>query len=137
MIEIFGPKYLRSPTPTDIARLLTIGEVRGFPGMLGSFDYMHWEWKNCPKAWQGQYVGHQKKPTIILEVVVSYDLWICYAFFGMRRSFNDLNVLDRSPLFSDLTQGKAPPVYYTINGHTCNMGYYLTDGIYPQWATLE
>ncbi|XP_028111581.1 uncharacterized protein LOC114309903 [Camellia sinensis] len=31
-IEIFGPEYLRSPTPTDIVRLLAIGEVRGFPG---------------------------------------------------------------------------------------------------------
>ncbi|CAL5337435.1 unnamed protein product [Camellia sinensis] len=50
VIEIFGVEYLRSPTPTDIARLLAIGEVRGFPGMLGSLDCMHWEWKNYPKA---------------------------------------------------------------------------------------
>ncbi|CAL5330637.1 unnamed protein product [Camellia sinensis] len=136
VIEIFGEEYLRSPTPTDIARLLVIGEVRGFPGMLGSLDCMHWEWKNCPKAWQDQYVGHQKKPTIILEVIASYDLWIWHAFFGMPGSHNDLNVLDRSPLFSDLAQGKAPPVHYTINGHNYDMGYYLADGIYPQWATL-
>ncbi|XP_028068692.1 uncharacterized protein LOC114271264 [Camellia sinensis] len=57
VIEIFGEEYLRSPTPTDIARLLAIGEVRGFPGMLGSLDCMHWEWKNCPKAWQGYYLA--------------------------------------------------------------------------------
>ncbi|CAL5344958.1 unnamed protein product [Camellia sinensis] len=136
VIEIFGVEYLRSPTPTDIARLLAIGEVRGFPGMLGSLDCMHWEWKNCPKAWQGQYVGHQKKPTIILEAVASYDLWIWHAFFGMPGSHNDLNVLDRPPLFSDLAQGKAPSVHYTVNGHSYDMGYYLADGIYPQWATL-
>ncbi|XP_015697119.2 uncharacterized protein LOC107305093 [Oryza brachyantha] len=36
MNEVFGEEYLRSPNETDIARLLTVGEARGFPGMLGS-----------------------------------------------------------------------------------------------------
>jgi hypothetical protein len=31
----------------------------------------------------GQYKGHVEKPTIILEVVASNDLWIWHAFFGM------------------------------------------------------
>ncbi|XP_028091347.1 uncharacterized protein LOC114291684 [Camellia sinensis] len=31
IIEIFGPKYLRSPTTTDIARLLAIGETISSP----------------------------------------------------------------------------------------------------------
>ncbi|XP_028064791.1 uncharacterized protein LOC114267908 [Camellia sinensis] len=64
IIEIFEPEYLRSLTTTDIARLLVIEKVRRFSDMLGSLDYMHWEWKNCSTAWQGQYVGHQKKPVI-------------------------------------------------------------------------
>ncbi|XP_068328790.1 uncharacterized protein [Pyrus communis] len=47
--------YLRKPTPRDLRRLLRKGEMRGFPGMIGSIDYMHWTWKNCPSAWQGVY----------------------------------------------------------------------------------
>ncbi|XP_048605783.1 uncharacterized protein LOC125583199 [Brassica napus] len=52
IIHLFGDEYLRSPTPEDLQRLLDVGEVRGFPGMIGSIDCMHWEWKNCPTAWK-------------------------------------------------------------------------------------
>ncbi len=48
--EVFGEEYMRTPNENDIARLLAVGERRGFPGMLGSLDCMHWEWKSCPTA---------------------------------------------------------------------------------------
>uniref|UniRef100_A0A0D3B8S3 Myb-like domain-containing protein n=1 Tax=Brassica oleracea var. oleracea TaxID=109376 RepID=A0A0D3B8S3_BRAOL len=55
IIYLFGDEYLRRPTPADLQRLLDIGEHRGFPGMIGSIDCMHWEWKNYPTAWKEQY----------------------------------------------------------------------------------
>ncbi|XP_033137028.1 uncharacterized protein LOC103841276 isoform X2 [Brassica rapa] len=82
IIDLFGAEYLRKPTPEDLQRLLDIGEIRGFPGMIGSIDCMHWEWKNCPTAWKGQYTRGSGKPTIVLEAVASHDLWIWHAFFG-------------------------------------------------------
>ncbi|XP_013720746.1 uncharacterized protein LOC106424527 [Brassica napus] len=52
VIQWFGVEYLRRPTPDDLQRLLDIGEIRGFPGMIGSID--------C-RAPRVQYVvnGHQ------------------------------------------------------------------------------
>uniref|UniRef100_A0A0D3CJK4 DDE Tnp4 domain-containing protein n=1 Tax=Brassica oleracea var. oleracea TaxID=109376 RepID=A0A0D3CJK4_BRAOL len=82
IIYLFGDEYLRRPTPADIQRLLDVGEYRGFPGMIGSIDCMHWEWKNCPTAWKEQYSRGSSKPTIVLEAIASYDLWIWHAFFG-------------------------------------------------------
>uniref|UniRef100_A0A0D3DH39 Uncharacterized protein n=1 Tax=Brassica oleracea var. oleracea TaxID=109376 RepID=A0A0D3DH39_BRAOL len=72
--KLFGDEYLRRPTAEDLQRLLDMGEKRGFPGMVGSIDCMHWEWKNCPTAWKGQYARGHGKPTIVLEAVASQDL---------------------------------------------------------------
>ena len=54
----------------------------------------------------------------------------------MPGSNNDINVLNRSHLFCELAQGRAHPTNFVVNGHQYSMGYYLADGIYPQWATL-
>jgi hypothetical protein len=136
MVEVFGPEYLRAPNAQDTARLLVINTARGFPGMLGSIDCMHWRWKNCPAAWHGQFKGHKKSSTIILEAVADQETWIWHAFFGMPGSCNDINVLQRSPLFAKLAMGETPPVEFVANGRTYNKGYYLADGIYPKWATF-
>ena len=136
IVDIYSTEYLRSPNSNDIARLLRVGESRGFPGMLGSIDCMQWKWKNCPSGSKGQYTGHSREPTIILEAVASYDLWIWHAFFGLPGSHNDINVLDHSFIFTKLAQGRAPSVNYSINGHDYTMGYCLADGIYPPWSTF-
>ena len=132
----FSTKYLRKPTKADVRRLYEENEERGFPGMLGSIDCMHWKWKNCPTAWHGQYTGHKGAPTLILEVVASYDTWIWNDFFGMPGSCNDINVLHRSTVFHDLLNGKASAMPYTINNNSYKHGYYLADGIYPPYATI-
>jgi hypothetical protein len=136
VVNIFSKEYLRSPNSNDIARLLAVNEKRGFPGILGSIDCMHWKWKNCPTAWKGQYTSHSREPTLILEAIASYDRWIWHAFFGLLGSHNDINVLEHSSVFTELAQGRAPLVNYSINGHDYTMRYYLVDGIYPQWSTF-
>ena len=136
VIAMFGDHYLRSPNNINIARLLQTGEQQGFPGMLGSIDCMHWKWKNCPTAWQGMYTSHCHEPIIILEAVASQDLWIWHAFFGLLGLLNDINVLDRPPVFTLLSNGHAPSVNYIINGHEYRMRYYVADSIYPNWSTF-
>uniref|UniRef100_A0A0D3CC35 DDE Tnp4 domain-containing protein n=1 Tax=Brassica oleracea var. oleracea TaxID=109376 RepID=A0A0D3CC35_BRAOL len=109
IINLFGEEYLRRPTPDDLKRLLDIGEHRGFPEMIGSIDCMHWEWKNCPTAWKCQY---------------------------SRGTLNDINVLDRSPVFDDILKGHAPQVTFSVNRSEYHLAYNLIDGIYPKWTTF-
>ncbi|XP_066320806.1 uncharacterized protein [Miscanthus floridulus] len=137
VIAVYGEEYLRRPTVQDVERLLEIGERRGFPGMIGSIDCMHWHWEKCPYAWKGQYTrGDQGVPTIILEAVASHDRWIWHAFFGVAGSNNDINVLNQSTLFVDQLRGEAPQVQYFVNGRQYSKPYYLADGIYPEWAVF-
>ncbi|CAL5409744.1 unnamed protein product [Camellia sinensis] len=136
IVATYEAVYLRSPNEADVTRLLQDGEQRGFPGMLGSLDCMHWRWDKCPTAQASAYTRHYHKPTVVLEAVASYDLWIWHTFFGMPGSLNDITVLDRSPLFAELTRGRALAANYTINNHAYTMGYYFADGIYPRWATI-
>ena len=96
IVHVFGQEYLRSPNTEDAARLLEMNKARGFPDMLGSIDCMHWSWKNCPKAWHGQFHGQKKGSTIILETMADQETWIWQCFFWNVGSFNDINVLNRS-----------------------------------------
>ena len=54
----------------------------------------------------------------------------------MPGSSNDINVLEASHLFSNLAKGIALPAHYVIQGKEYNMGYYLSNSIYPKWSTL-
>ncbi|XP_052625013.1 uncharacterized protein LOC111888271 [Lactuca sativa] len=136
--EVFHEEYLRKPTQRDIERLYPAHEERhGFPGMLGSLVCTHVAWEKCLTAWSGQFTrGDIGEPTIILEAVASQDLWIYHAFFGVAGSNNGLNVLGQSPLFNDIWTGKAPDMTFTVNGHAYKYGYYLGDGIYPDYSAL-
>ncbi|XP_061999308.1 uncharacterized protein LOC133716641 [Rosa rugosa] len=103
--------------------------------MIGSLDCIHWQWKNCPVEWQDSFSGKSKKPTIVLEAVAGPDTWIWHAFFGIPRAQNDLTVLGCSPLLDAVITGQSPHLNYYVNVTPYEFGYYLTDGIYPKWAT--
>jgi hypothetical protein len=135
IVLIYEDHYLREPNKEDVERLQKANAKRGFPGMLGSIDCMHWGWKNCPTAWAGQYKGKEGAPTVVLEAIASYDLHIWHAFFGTPGVCNDINILDRSPLFDQLIQGQAPPTNFTINGHDYGLGYFESRG--PNYLISE
>ena len=57
-------------------------------------------------------------------------------FLWYPGSQNDINVLNKSPLFIQAIKGESPTVHYTVNGNQYDMGYYLADKIYPEWAVF-
>ena len=55
VVELYGEKYLRSPTAEDIKYYCEKNGERGFPGMFGSIDCVHFQWDMCPSAFHGQH----------------------------------------------------------------------------------
>ncbi|XP_023732573.2 uncharacterized protein LOC111880387 [Lactuca sativa] len=105
--------------------------ARGVVETFGD-QYLH---KPSLHDMQQLYAAHEERHGFP-EAVASQDLWIWHAFFGVAGSNNDVNVLDQSPIFDDLLSGKAPDAAFTVNGNEYKFGYYLTDGIYPQYSTF-
>ncbi|WVZ80093.1 hypothetical protein U9M48_027598 [Paspalum notatum var. saurae] len=104
VIDLYEKEYLRPRRARELEVILNQNEARGFLGMIGSIDCMHWQWENCPSSWAG--------------------------------SHNDINVLQRSPVFDEFASGRTLEVEYWVNGNSYTMGYYLADKIYPNWATF-
>ncbi|XP_047942920.1 uncharacterized protein LOC125189720 [Salvia hispanica] len=87
VIDAFSATYLRKPNAEDCQFLMRMHDrVHDFTGMLGSIVCMHWEWKNCPTAWRGQFTSGYKGtyPTMILEAIVDHRLWIWHAHLAWR-----------------------------------------------------
>ncbi|GJX73243.1 ALP1-like protein [Tanacetum coccineum] len=139
IMNLYGEEFLRKPTYTDMEKLYAYhNEKHEVLGMLGSIDCTIWPWENCPIVFKAQFCrgDHGPDPFILLEAIASNDLWIWHAFFGVSGMNNDVNVLRQSPLFNDLKSGRAPDVPFVANNVPYKRGYYLTDGIYPQWSVL-
>ena len=131
---IYTETALRHPTDVDINRLLDEGLQSGWPGCIGSVDCMHWEWKNCPSAWKGMFKGKGKTATVVLEAIADHSCRFWHFNFGSPGTLNDINILDRSPLFHNAVKGKAPQVSYKVNNNEYKCPYWLADGIYPPYA---
>lgn len=139
--ERFGPHFLnREPTVTELQRLSDSFAARGFPGCVGSVDCMKIKWKNCPRAFKGQYYNPKDGKLAVLscEAVADGDLYCWHWFAGRPGTNNDVTVADHSPLFNDILTGKRRihlPNGYVLGGVRRSWPvFYLGDGIYPKWA---
>ncbi|MCU0336748.1 MAG: transposase, partial [Sediminibacterium sp.] len=137
--------FFRQMNRADAIRISDLHEQHhGVRGMIGCLDCMHIGWKNCPVAWQGQFQGKDKIPTVVLEAVADYNLWFWHASFGYAGTLNDINIWEQSPLLTSLLDGtfsKFIDFEFELGGKVLNTLWFLVDGIYPEIArfakTLE
>ncbi|XP_023753879.1 uncharacterized protein LOC111902258 [Lactuca sativa] len=97
----------------------------------------HWNLRNCPTELRGQYMrGDHQYPTMVLEAVMSQDLWFWHAFYGVVGSNNDLNVIYQSPLSDEKYHGTGPDCLFYLNDEHYKHSYCLAGGIYSSWIVF-
>jgi hypothetical protein len=136
VVEILGPKYLRTPTKTDLMRVLAMHAVSGWIGLFGALDCVHWEYHACPKMNQGSFQGRDGKRSLVSEVVCDETNYIWHVNACLPGSLNDINVFQRSTLWADMIRGPASQVRYKINNREYQYPYLITDGIYPDYGII-
>ena len=100
--------------------------------MFGSIDCMHYQWKNCPVTWIGQYLDKDGNMSIILEAITHQSIWIWHAFFETAGSNNDINVLQESLLVRNFLWREYDDISFDIKSRRCFKYYLLEDHIYPK-----
>jgi hypothetical protein len=138
--KLYEGEYLRLPTKSDIKSIVKLHKhAHQIDGMFGSLDCMHTYWKNCPKAWQGQFKGKEEMASIVLEGICDYHTWFWHASYGYAGTLNDLNILNLSPFLLSLTDGsfselEKEVVPYQIGDEQFHQLFILVDGIYPTYS---
>jgi hypothetical protein len=142
MRTIYMKEFLRLPTATDLKNIVKLHKAaHGVDGMIGSLDCTHTFWKNCPKAWQGLYKGKESKPSIVMEAIADYFLFLWHALYGYTGTLNDNTILHLSPFMDRLLDGtfheleaEAAVVPFNIKQEQFNKVFVLVHGIYPSYS---
>lgn len=136
IIRTYGDEFLNSWNEDDIKKEMEVNLKRGFPGMMGSIDCTHWQWKNCPIAWQGMYQDRNHKRSIVAEAIAGHDMYFYQAYVGLPGSLNDINIMGQSTMQSNYMESGAIDMKYTVAGEVFQGAYFLADGIYPDFPYL-
>jgi hypothetical protein len=146
MRTIYMKEFLRLPTATDLKNIVKLHKaVHSLDGMIGSLDCTHTFWKNCPKAWQGLYKGKESKPSIVMESIADYFLFLWHASYRYTGTLNDNTILHLSPFMDRLLDGtfheveaEAALVPFLIKVEQFNEVFVLVDdGIYPSYSRFS
>ncbi|KAJ9541025.1 hypothetical protein OSB04_027531 [Centaurea solstitialis] len=158
IIYLYMRQYLRKPTATDVQAIYALHEqTHGLPGMLGSIDCMHCLENRIVEPRNPHSLQIRNATLCFVYFLPVFDPYATFRYrtlavykikldFRLKtRTFrakqvpgatNDIIVVNQSPIFNDLFENKAPDSSFVVNNTHYNHGYYLADGIYPEWTTF-
>ena len=124
--KCYGDNHLnRIPEDSELALIEQKFSYSLFRSCIGSLDWMHVHWKNCPKGREGQY--HNPRAGILgsiqVEAACDMDLYCWHVHCGPPGTKNDIPVMESSPLILSIRNGQRNMKLenvYRINGRVEN-----------------
>jgi len=81
--SIFQKKFFSFFTPLDAKKVEASHYAKhGIHGLLGSLECSYFVWGDYPVARHGQYQKKEGRPTIVVEALADYNLYVWHAVFG-------------------------------------------------------
>ena len=136
VIRTYGDEFMNTWGEAEIRKEMEVNAKRGFPGMMGSIDCTHWQWKNCPIAWQGMYQDRNHKRSIVAEAICGHDMYFYQVYVGLPGSLNDIAIMGQTTMQSNYMESGAIDMTYSVAGEEFTGAYFLADGIYPDFPYL-
>ena len=75
---------------------------------------------------------HTQQLVLKLWLIVDFGFGTLSLVFLAHRMVS--MYLDQSNVFENVVNGVAPAFHFVVNNNVYEMGYYLTDWIYPPWS---
>ena len=136
VIRTYSDEFINTWGEAETKEEMEMNAKRGFPGMMGSIDCTHWQWKNCPMAWQGMYQDRNHKKSIVAEAICGHDMYFYQVYVGLPGSLNDINIMGQTTMQSNYFESGAIDMTYMVGGEEFTGAYFLADGIYPDFPYL-
>jgi len=123
VIQVFREEYLRKPTQANVGSIAS-----GRSLWFSWYVRKHWLYTLGMKElsirkWVFVKVIY-RVPTLMLETIASYDLYIWLAFFGCPKSLNNLNLLHNSSVFLRAISGSDSKMWI------CRQWFQVQDWIF-------
>ena len=131
IIRTYSDEFLNSWGEAEIKAEMEVNAKRGFPGMMGSIDCTHWQWKCCPVAWQGMYQDRNHVRSIVAEAICGHDMYFYQVYVGLPGSLNDIAIMGQTTMQTNYMESGAIDMEFLVGDEKLIGAYCLADGIYP------
>jgi hypothetical protein len=131
-VECCYDEFVRMPEGEDLAQVMEMYSVLGFPGAVGSMDATHVRLGKCPNSYIPVCKGKEGYPSLAWMCVVDHSKEFRYVGEFVFGATPDKSMCNTDPFLNEVEGGKYRDTrFFTLDDQgklqACRGGYFITD----------